>query len=83
MARREIGFCGWFGKLVPGAEQLAIVATVDAVADGLAKLRRNCALQLDRQVGNAATRVELVGRDDRLGRADVDTGPAAAAMRLL
>ena len=80
MPRREIVFCGWFGELVPRAEQLAIVAAVNAVADGLAKLRRNGALQLDSEVGNAATRIELVGRDDRLGRADFDTGGAAAAM---
>ena len=39
------------------------------------------AVVLDRQVGDAAPRVEPVGRDDGLRRADVDAGAAAAAMR--
>ncbi len=46
--RREIAFGGWLGKLVPGTKQLAIVATVDAITDGFAKLDRNGALQFDR-----------------------------------
>jgi hypothetical protein len=35
---------------------------------------------LDREVGDAAARVELVGRDDRARRADVDAALAGAAM---
>src|SRR5690606_20064950 len=39
------------------------------------------AAQLDRQIRDAAPRVELVRRDDRAGRADLETRGAGAAMR--
>jgi tRNA threonylcarbamoyl adenosine modification protein YjeE len=67
-------------ELVPRADELAVVAAVDAVADGGAELDRDRALRFDRQVRDAAARVELVGRDDRLRRADVDARAAAAAV---
>src|SRR3954468_6181059 len=65
---------------VPRADELTIVAAVDAVPDQRTQLFRNRALVLDRQVGDAAARVELVGTDDRLGRTDVDAAVAGAAM---
>src|SRR4051812_43516831 len=65
---------------VPWAHELAIVAAVDAIADQRAQLFRNRALVLDREVGDAAARIELVGTDDRLGRTDVDAAVAGAAM---
>ena len=45
-----------------------------------AELGGDVALVLDRQVGDAAARIELVGRGERVGRADVEAAPAAAAV---
>src|SRR6185312_11490720 len=56
-----------------------IVAAEDAVADQWPELVRDRALVLDRQVGNAAPRVELVGLGERGGRAGVEAGAAAPA----
>ena len=50
-----------------------------AVADGRAELLRDRAVVLDREVGNAAARIELVRRRDRAGRAGRQAGAAAAA----
>ena len=68
-------------KLVPGANELAVVAAVDAVTDQPTQLERNRPGVLDRQVRNAAPRVQPVRRDDGLRGADVDAGAAAAAVR--
>src|SRR6056297_3370250 len=61
---------------IPRADRLAVVAAVDAVADGGPEFQRNRAFQFDRQVGDAATRVELIGRGDGPGRTYVDAAPA-------
>ena len=42
--------------------------------------RGDVALVLDGQVGDAAARIELVGRGEGIGRADVEAAAAAAAM---
>ncbi len=76
----EVGQGAAAGKFVPGADQLAIVATVDAVADQRAQVRRDRAGMLDGQVGDASPRIKPVGRDDRLRGAKVDAGLAAAAV---
>ena len=68
------------GKLVPGADQLAVITAVDTVAQQRPQFQRDRAIVLDRQVGNAAARIEPVRRDDGLGRADVDAGAALAAV---
>src|SRR5258706_10607205 len=60
------------GEAVPRADELAVVAAVDAIADQRPQLLRDCALVLDGEVRDAATRVELVGTADRLRRADLD-----------
>src|SRR5882724_9029380 len=78
----EIGLGRRLRKSVPRADELAIVAAVDAVADQRAQLFGDRALVLDREVGDAAARVELVGADDGLRRADVDAAAAGAAMLL-
>ena len=74
VARVEVGQRAALRVLVPRADQLAVVAAVDAVADRGAQLDRDRPFVLDRQVGDAAPRVEPVRRDDRLRRADVDAG---------
>ncbi len=45
-----------------------------------AQFARDRALVLDGQIRNAAPRIELVGRGERRGRADVETGAARAAV---
>src|SRR5437667_3643523 len=61
---------GALRELVPRAHQLAIVAAVHAVADQRPQFQWDAALQLDRQIGNAAPRIEPVGAEDGLRRAD-------------
>ena len=61
-------------ELVPGADGEAIVAAVDAVADRVAEFARDRALVLDGKIGDAAPRIELVGRGKCRGRADVEAG---------
>ncbi len=41
---------------------------------------RDGAAQFDGQIGDAAARVDLIGRDDGPGRADIDAGLATAAV---
>ena len=67
-------------KLVPWAHGEAVVAAIDAVAHGRAEFMRDRALMLDGEVGDAAARVELVGRGEGVGRADVEAGAAGAAI---
>ncbi len=80
MAGRKVGLPRHAGKLVPRAHQLAIVTAVNAVAHGRAEFLRDGALQLDREVRDAAARIQLVGRHDRSRGAHVDTGAAASAV---
>ena len=74
--------CGLAGETVPWADSLAVIAAIDAVADQRTQLYRNAALELDRQVGDAAARIELERRDDRRGRTDINAGIATAAVFL-
>ena len=67
-------------ELVPGADGEAIVAAIDAVADRFAEFARDRPLVLDGQIRDAAPRIELVGRGEGRGRADVQAGVAGAAM---
>ena len=79
-ARLELQFPRGSGEFVPRADREAIVAAIDAIADGRAEFFRDMALVLDGEVGDAAPRVEHVGLRERLCRADVEAGPAGAAM---
>src|SRR5690606_17221987 len=62
LPRSEFGFGRDAGKLVPRANGQAIVAAIDPVADRGSERVRYGALVLDREVGDAAARVELIGR---------------------
>ena len=64
---------------IPRANVLADVAAEDVPADGLAQFERNRAAQLDRQIGNAAPRVQNVRLDDGARRACVDAQAAVSA----
>src|SRR5690349_20949126 len=80
IAGGKSGFAAGLRKLVPGAGGKAVVAAVNAIADGLAKRVRDRSLVLDGQIGDAAPRVELVRRRECRGWTDVETGAAGAAM---
>ena len=67
-------------ELVPRADRETIVAAIDAIADRLAEFARDVALVLDGEIGNAAPRIDLVGRGERARRTDVEAGVARAAM---
>src|SRR5206468_168636 len=67
------------GEAIPRADLLAHVAAEDPVADERPQIARDRALELDREVGDAEPSVELVGRDDRAGRAGRDAAGARAA----
>src|SRR3546814_3116799 len=66
-------------ELVPRADREAIVTAVDAVADILPEFGRNRAFEFDRQVRNAAPRIELVGRGKSIGGAGALAGVDRAA----
>lgn len=80
VARGEIRLLKAPGKLVPGADKLAVVATKNAVADAFAQVFGDAALMLDGQITDAAARIQPVGGDDGLCRANVDAAAATAAM---
>src|SRR5262249_5250963 len=81
-ACRELRLVAGLRELVPGAHRQAIVAAIYAVADRAAPLARARSCVLDGEGGEAAARIEPVGRRKRRGRADVETGAAAAAVIL-
>ncbi len=57
------------GETVPGTNRQAIVAAVNAVADGGAEFDGDGALEFDGEIGNAAAGIELEGRGDGVGGA--------------
>ena len=77
---REIGLCRLPCKLVPWTKQLAVVTTVNPVADIGPERFRDRAAKFDGQVRDTASGIELVRRDNRVGGANVDACPAAAAV---
>ena len=73
---RKVLLGGGTRKLVPRADQLAVVAAVDAIADRAAKLQRNRTGEFDGEVGNAAPCIQPVRRDDGAGGAGGHAGAA-------
>src|SRR5712664_441656 len=65
---------------VPRANELAVVAAEDTVADERPQFDGNAPFQLDREVGNAAPRVQRIRCDDGARRANIQTLGAAAAV---
>ena len=65
----EIRRCRGDCVAVPRAHELAVVAAIDAISDQRAQRFGDAAGELDRQVRDAAPRIELVRCDDRTGRA--------------
>src|SRR5258708_20031760 len=60
VAHLEIGLCGRLCKGIPRADQLAVVAAVDAVADQRPPLLRAAALELDAELRAPPARTALV-----------------------
>ena len=67
-------------EFIPGADCQAIITTIDAIAHGLAELLRDRAVMFDREVGDAAPRIQPIGRREGLGGADIKAARARAAM---
>ncbi len=81
MSRLEIRLGRELRVAIPRADQLAVVAAVDAIADRTAELLGDRTVELDREIGDAASRIEFVGRHDRACRAGLDARGTAAAVR--
>lgn len=76
----EAGLAGDLGEAVPRAGVEAVVAAVDAVADGATEFKRDAPFVLNGEIGNAALCGQLSWAGDSLGRAGLDTGGAFAAV---
>ena len=79
LARGELRLAALHRELVPRTDGETIVAAIDAVAHQRPQFARDRTLVLDGQIRNAAPRIEPVGLGKRRGRADIETGAAAAA----
>ena len=71
---------GAFGIFVPGADGKAVVTAENPVADGGPERSRDLTLVLDRQIGDAAPRIELIGRRKGIRRAGIEAFRAGPAM---
>ena len=78
----EVGLGVDFGEFIPRADQLAVIAAENAVADGRAEFLGDAALMLDGQITDAATRIQTVWCNDGAGRTDVDAARAGSSMPL-
>ena len=68
------------GVLVPGADGLTVIATIDAIADSRSQRGRDRALELDGEIGNTAPRIQLIRRDDGTRWTGLQALRAGAAM---
>src|SRR6185437_16562798 len=80
IAGRKAGLARRPREFVPGADGEAIVAAVDAVADQRAQRGVDMPLVLYGERGDAASRVEAIGRGKGRCRAGIEAAPAGAAM---
>jgi hypothetical protein len=72
----ELRFTAELRKFVPRTDRETVVAAIDAVADGGAEVARDMSLVLDREIGNAAARIELIGSGKSGCRTDIETSMA-------
>ncbi len=82
LTRAKILFVSELRKAVPRADQLAVIAAVDAVANQRPEFGRNRSLQLNRQVGDAASGINGIGLNNGPGRTDRHAGHALSAVLL-
>ena len=69
----EVGLPSRVGRPVPGADELTVVATKNAITDTLAEFNRNRAVKFDCEVRDAAPSVDSIGLDYRVRRTRRDT----------
>jgi len=81
VARREFGQIDAPREAVPRADELAIVAAIDAVADRRTQDFGNRPGMLDGQIRDTAARVQTIGSYDRPGRTEIEAARAASAVR--
>ncbi len=81
-AGAEIGLRAGICVAVPRADELAVVAAVDAVAHQGSELFRNRAVVLDGEIGDAAATIHHIGSHNGASGADVDAGDTLAALLL-
>ena len=79
----ETGFTRNGGEAVPGTRLEAIVTSINSIANERSQLERDRAFKLDRQVRDAATRIEFVRLGDRTRGTRRDASNAGAATRRL
>src|SRR5712672_3553013 len=75
-ARFKICECSDRGVAIPRTDILANIAAEDMPPHGFAQLCRNRATQFNREIRDAAARVENVGLDNGGGRARIDAQTA-------
>ena len=80
VAGAKVVFLGGFGEAVPGADNLAVVATKHAIADGFAKFQGNRAFVFDGQIGNTAPGIQYIRFGKGLGGADFQASAAIATL---
>lgn len=76
----EGDFAGDLGEAVPGTGVEAVIAAVNAVADGAAEFEGDGAFVLDGEIGDAAGGGEFARSGDGLGWAGGDAGGAFATV---
>src|SRR6185312_12464092 len=67
----KIIFIGNCRKFVPGADKLAIIAAIYPITDQRPQELGNTALMFDSKIRNTTSRIQPIGRYDRLRRADI------------
>ena len=80
MPRRKVLYRCQVGVAIPWANKLTVIAAKDTITNGAAIFGVYDAIVLNGEIRDTGRGIKLVGRDNRLGRADVDTSAAAATM---
>ncbi len=78
----KVALVGEFGKAVPRANDLAVVAAINAIPHHRSEFFGDAATQFDSQVGNTPPCIHAKGGHDCLCGADIDTLAAVTAMFL-
>ena len=80
MPGTKIWLCRELRELIPRADQLAIITAINAIAERRAQRNWNRTLQLNRQIRNTQTRIQLKRRGNRTRWTGTDAARARAAV---
>ena len=83
VARREVLLRRHLGELIPWTHQLAVIAAEYPIAHRRSVLFGYRCAQLDSEIRNALTCVELIRRDECIGWAYIEAGVTGAAVRII